>query len=728
MLEKLIITIYPTKKPKDIELISLLDKSEKATTPLLRKRLSDIDLKNKLILINNRELSKLFKPDYTFNDHGIYYDLIYDFRISNSDYERLYKKEHKLYVSKPLPEEHVESCANWVTEQLLQNRLNSVVVFMERETSKRDYERFLQYDSFVDTVSDYSVLRNYSDMNYYFQKYSEVRAFILDIETTGLDFTKDSLLMLSVKAVEASEVLIIHNPDVYDIKLILKALEGKKVIGHNLLFDLSWLMYYCSMEFSPDFDTIDTMLLAHVSGERRLSLKHLSMMYGNFKGRRNTLDADEAYLIEDMLTTELLWNQFKHIYNSFAGRLVCEAVKSFAETKVSGVVLDKNRLFEIRDEYKHLEEPKYDFNVNSNSDLAEYFIGKGVVLTEKTEKGSLRVDQISLNKIRDKYPVVAEYLDYKAELNIYQKYILPYCALTDVTIRPNIKLFGTETGRLSCSDPNVQQIPNKSLFKDIFRSRFEDGLIATIDLDRAELGIAALLSGDSDYVKALLSDDFHRLIAAMTFQKKEEEVTKLERFTAKAVNFGGVLYGGSARGIAARIDVETEVVEKIQNWYKQGFPILTEWIEKTKHNSAKTRAVHTYFGRTRILNNMDYAQAMRIGVNTSVQSVASDVMLYIVVRLSSLLRKNKLQSKILFPVHDELLLDIKHSELETVEELLQQAFSDVLKTPLGKLELSKILPISGTLEYAKSWLYLKSDKYQPEGKLFISSLKGKQNE
>ena len=97
-------------------------------------------------------------------------------------------------------------------------------------------------------------------------------------------------------------------------------------------------------------------------------------------------------------------------------------------------------------------------------------------------------------------------------------------------------------------------------------------------------------------------------------------------------------------------------------------------------------------------------------------------MLYIVTRLASLLRRDKLKSKILFPVHDELLLDIHPSEVESLVLLLKQAFKDILKTPIGQLELSKVLPISGTLEYADSWLYLKSDKYEPKGKVYISSL------
>lgn len=674
VMKKLILTTYASKSNGEETVISLLENKEPVSIPLMRKKLKGIDLNNTVVLTTHPKISALFKRDYGFNDHGIYYDV----------------SEHPA-TGEPI---------------------NCVVVPLERETKHRDYERFQNYGRFIDPLEGYRVT----------DKLSEGDTFILDIETTGLDFQKDVLLFLAVKAVGSSEVYIQRYPSVEEVRELFSTLEDCSIVMHNGLFDLSWLMYYAGLEFSPGIKTIDTMLLAHVAGERRLSLKHLSMMYGNFKGRRNTLDADELYLIEDILTTELLWEKFEPKYRTFAGRLVCEAVKTFSECKVNGVHIDADVLFQLRDEYKELEENPYDFNPNSNQELADYFIQNGVELTEKTPSGNYSVAQGVLEQI--KHPLVEEYLEYKAKLNIYQKYILPYTNLEEYHLRPNIKLWGTETGRLSCSDPNVQQIPNRSNFKGIFRSRFKNGYIGTIDLDRAELGIAALLSGDRAYAEALTSQDFHRLVAAKTFNLEFDEVTKHQRFIAKSVNFGGVLYGGSARGIANRIGVEEESVFAIQEWYKEAFPVLTKWIDDQKVLAQRTKQVTTYFGRTRYLHGLNYGQVSRFGVNTAVQSVASDVMLFIVVQLSIYMRIEKLKSKILFPVHDELLLDIHPNELEEMEKLLQAAFRAILQTSLGKLELSSILPISGTLEYGDSWLELKSDKYTPNGTLFISSLGG----
>lgn len=666
-MQRLILTPYPVKRHPTIEQKHLLEKRQKLSLPDLRKAWEKLGIEDTLILVTDPKLAKVFKPDYRTNDHGIYYE-----------------------------------CGP------------NVIVFLEQETQQRDYERFLTYDQFVDPVFDYSVT---NDLEGYFSKYGD--PFILDIETTGLDFTKHEITMLSVKAIAATEILIIDYPSIKQLKTLWDKLTGKEVVGHNLLFDLSWILYHSQVNLLPSLYAIDTMLLAHVAGERRLSLKHLSMMYGNFLGRRNTTTADHNYLIEDMLTTELLYNQFKDKYDTFAGRLVCEAVKVFTESKVYGVNIDEKVLFRLRDEYKYLElDNKYDFNVNSNRELAEYFISKGVPLSELTDRGDYKVDQKTLSDI--KHHETQKYLDYKQELSIYQKYILPYSLLEDFTIRPDIKLWGTETGRLSCSNPNVQQIPNRSKFKDIFRSRFEGGYIGTIDLDRAELGVAALLSGDEEYAKALTSQDFHSLVAQKTFEK--DEVTKKERFTAKAVNFGGVLYGGSAKGIASRIGVEPEIVEQIQRWYKKAFPVLTQWIEDQKTLSIQTYQVETFFGRLRYMTGYRPDQVRRIGVNTAVQSVANDIMLYITTRLAGLIKQRGLRSKVLFPVHDELLLDIHPEEVDRVVELLKIAFKDVLKTPLGKLPLTKTLAISGTLEVGDSWLYLKSEEYKPVWKTYISSL------
>lgn len=711
-MNKLILSIYPTKTHPSIETVSLLNPDEKITVQSLRNTLYPLDLSGKLVLCLDSELSKLFKEDYSFNDHGIYFDV---FRNSNFDVyvHNLELKVKKLQTKlKKKYTKEIEVDLQFAEYDLTdhQSQIAFKLVPLEQATAKRDYERFMEYEKFVDPVEEYKqapLNPNYD-------------AYVFDIETTGLDFETAEITMIGIKPIGEKEYYIEYYPSVGRIKFLVTWMLGKKIVGHNLLFDLSWVMAKTGMEFSPQFETIDTMLLAHVAGERQLSLKHLSMMYGNFKGRRNTMTADESYLIEDLLATELLYNKFKS--ESFASKLVGNATKAFAEVKVNGVVLNKDTLFNVRDDYSYLDKPKYDFNIDSNRLLADYFISNGVKLIAKTEKGDWKVDIKTLENFKD-IPVVDEYLNYQKEVGIYQKFIKPYCELENFTIRPNIMLFGTETGRLSCSNPNVQQVPNRSKFKDIFRSRFGDnGYIASIDLDQAELRIAALLSGDKIYAQALLSNDFHKLVASKTFGKPESEVTKQERFVAKSVNFGGVLYGGSAAGIASRIKVETEVVAKVQQWYAKEFTVLTQWIEGQKDLAVTTNQIVTLFGRKRSLDGLRWDQKRRFGVNTAVQSVASDVMLYIVTRLASLLRQHKLKSKILFPVHDELLLDIHKQELDKVVELLKQAFKDVLQTPIGNLPLSKTLPISGKLEYGKSWLYVKNEKYKPDGTVSISSL------
>jgi len=715
-MEKLILSIYPKSKHPTYEMISLLLPEEKISVGVLRERLFKLDLTNLLVLCLDSEVSKLFKEDYGFNDHGIYFDVYYNSAFDEQAH--LYAEKIKKLKTKLSKKYKQETESSLELEGLkLVNRTSQyafTLVPLEKASQKRDYERWLNYDAFVDPVVKY-------------QKQESVivtHTCILDIETTGLDFEGNSITMIGIKPLASMHHQCISNPTVTQIKNLLIYLEGKTIIGHNLIFDLSWLMYASGSTFVPNINTVDTLLLAHVAGERRLSLKHLSMMYGNFKGRRNTMNADENYLLEDLLATELLYEKFKHKLDTFSGQLVCQAVKTFSEVKVNGIALDKTRLFEIRDTYKQYDTPKYEFNVDSNRELADYLIAQGVPLVDKTERGDWKVDQKTLENFNN-LPVVSKYLEYQKEVTIYQKFIKPYCELQNFMIRPDIRLSGTETGRLSCNNPNVQQIPNRSLFKDIFRSRFEsEGFIGSIDLDQAELRIAALLANDQIYAQALLSNDFHKLVASKSFGITEKEVTKAQRFAAKTVNFGGVLYGGSAKGIAWRIKVDTSVVQTIQAWYKKEFIGLTNWIEGEKELAVQTSYSQTYFGRERSLRELRWDQKRRIGVNTAVQSVASDVMLYIVVRLSGLIRKNKLKSKVMFPVHDELLLDIHKSELDKIIELLKQAFKDVLKTPLGKLGLTNVLPVSGSLEWGKSWLYVKNEKFPSDGSTKISSLEG----
>lgn len=666
-MNKVILTLRDTRlEYKGIPIISLLKEGESEKVSTIRKNLLELDLQDSLILSTSSKINKLFKDDYEFNDHGIYYPIL------------------------PNPDKTGNACGK--------------VVFFEKETASRDLERFLLFEDFLDPILGYSK----SDV------IEESSEYILDIETTGLDFKKDKIFSIGIKALDSKLYHIISAPTMEDIKVLFKTLEHKLVIGHNLVFDLTWLLFHGGFRYFPEnIRLVDTMLLAHVSGERKLSLKHLSMMYGDFLGRRGDYFNDE-YLLEDLLSTECLFHQFSPYKEYTATKIICEATKSLCEMRLNGVYFSQEKLFELRDTLKP-DEFQYNFNYNSPLEVQEFFLSQGVHLKEKTATGNFSVAAPVLKKLDNE--VVKDFLKFKSDLNIYQKFIVPYCNMTHTQIHADFLLWGTETGRLSCRNPNLQQIPNASEFKDIFRSRFKNGYIGSLDLDQAELRVAALLSQDEIYAQALLADDFHSLIASKAFNVPILEVTKSQRNVAKTVNFGGVLYGGSAKGIAFRIGESPEVVQQIQIWYESNFPILTSWMEEEKEKALQLGYVVTYFGRRRWLSNKVYRkdEIERLAVNTLVQSVASDIMTFIVAQVDYQLRKSKLKSVILFPVHDEILLDIHPDELTEVQEILQQSFSKIYQTSLRHLRVSKILPMTGTFEYGSSWLYVKNKTYPSLG-------------
>jgi DNA polymerase-1 len=493
---------------------------------------------------------------------------------------------------------------------------------------------------------------------------------------------------------------------------------------------------------SSDFDIItkDTMLMAHVAGEVAKSLKHLSTMYTDRPGSRAFGGPeDPGYLAEDLLATEDIYHIFDDkVGNLLITKLLNELAGYTTRMRYDGVWIDvpmlndlepkiKNNVLELEQELNQLAGEE--INWNSPTQIVDFLLDQGVKLTEKTPTGNYTVKESVMIKLAEDYPIAQKILDLREvtkEHQFYESY-QEYVSPEHPYLHPKLKLAGTRTGRLSCADPNLQQVKRTGPIKLIFKSRFEGGKYGLVDLSQAELRIAALLADDEKFARALLADDVHREVASMVYNKPASKITKGERKASKAITFG-LLYGGSPKGLAARSGLSVTDVKKVVKNLFDNFPGLEKFIEETKSKAIQQKYVETPFGRIRDLSNVLLAQgewsAARQAVNTPIQSAASDIGLVIMYYLNKMIYYYKMKSRVIFGVHDSVILDIHPDEVETIIQYTQEAFQILQKTPLAKYRLFKILPIIGELVIGPSWAEVEgtNENFNPDKVILCSSI------
>lgn len=552
---------------------------------------------------------------------------------------------------------------------------------------------------------------------------------ILDIETTGLDPTSDQqMLFVGLRFNQQNHLVKDPTPEWLSRlgRLLLTRRSPIEVIGHNLYFDLYWLAYRGGLAWAQLPLISDTMLMALVAGESALALKHLTSLHTDLNGSHAFGGPnDPSYLAMDLLATEAVYDLMSaRVRGSFIISVLNEAVPHLVEARLNGVKIQTERLEEIGSELDaQMEEmrARFEFNPSSDLQLSEWLLSRGCSTTLKTPKGKMSVSSEALEAFLtegkappDVVETVTRVIEFRAMRKIASGFVTNYQRLMDDQgfLHPRLLLHGARTGRLSSSDPNVQQVPRRGPIKTLFISRFEGGLLGLVDLSQAELRCAALLANDPAMVESLLTADPHRHNAAKLYGKPLEEVTAVERKKSKAITFG-LLYRGSPEGLASRTGFAVSEIRDALSLFNKAFPTLMAWLAKVEKEGTKTLMVKTLLGRTRELESVLATEGergvLRKCANTHIQSLASDINLMIALRIMQGLRAKRLRSRFLFTVHDSLALDVHPEELEDVATLAQEAYRTFsIGTPLETLPLWGQLPIIGELIVGPTWASVES--------------------
>ena len=330
------------------------------------------------------------------------------------------------------------------------------------------------------------------------------------------------------------------------------------------------------------------------------------------------------------------------------------------------------------------------FNINSPKQLGDVLFNK-MALAKPIKYGKGRVistAQDVLEELAEKHPVPAQVLEYRHLAKLKSNYLdqLPGLADANGRVHTTFNQVGTSTGRLSSTNPNLQNIPTRTAIGREIRAAFiaaPGNLLMSADYSQIELRLMAHFSGDPLLVDAYRTGkDIHTLTAAEVFEVDPETMDKETRARAKAVNFG-IVYGISPFGLSVQLGIDTKVAREYIERYFERYRGVRSFIDQTLEQVRQEQSVRTFFGRVRPIPDIQSRNpnmrgfAERTAVNTPLQGTAADLIKLAMIKLDAVIRQRGLKSRMTLQVHDELLFDVVPEEREEMEVLVKREMEGV---------------------------------------------------
>jgi DNA polymerase-1 len=351
-----------------------------------------------------------------------------------------------------------------------------------------------------------------------------------------------------------------------------------------------------------------------------------------------------------------------------------QALRAFGETLDEGIRATQSKIFELAGG---------EFNINSPKQLGEVLFDRLMLPTDKKTKTGWSTNADVLEKLRGKHPVIQAILDYRQLTKLKSTYVdgLLKVVSSDGRIHTSFQMTVTATGRLSSTEPNLQNIPVRTPLGAELRKMFVAGpgkLLVDADYSQIELRLLAHISQDETMKNAFLSgEDIHRVTASQVFNVPLEEVTPLQRNRAKTVNFG-IIYGISAFSLAQDIGVWQNEAREYIDAYLAKYHGVRDYMERVVSDARRDGFVSTLFRRRRYLPELKARNytlrsfGERVARNMPIQGTAADIIKLAMVNVRNRLKAEGLASRLILQVHDELIAECPEEEAETVRALLQE--------------------------------------------------------
>ena len=621
---------------------------------------------------------------------------------------------------------------------------NQLDLFAENTTNESSGPKFAKYESIKTTQHEYQLIENEGELRQLCDFFITKEFVSIDTETTSTDAISAELVGLSFSA-EESKAFYVPVPANYEEALkvvqIFKPLyESDKImkIGQNIKYDYEVLTRYGVTIQGKMFDTMIAHYLIQPElhhnmdylAETLLGYQtiHIEELLGpKGKKQKNMRDLSPTdiyeYAAEDADITLRLRNvlepRLKELgVEELFWNIEMPLVRVLADMELNGVCLDTEALQDtskiFTERMKQYEQEIYkeageEFNISSPKQVGDILFGKLQIMDKpkKTKTGQYVTSEEVLQSLENKSPIVRNILNYRGMKKLLSTYIDALPKLINPGtghIHTSFNQALTATGRLSSSDPNLQNIPVRTDDGKEIRKCFipEEGcLFFSADYSQIELRIMAHLSEDENMMEAFREGhDIHRATAAKIWHEDIDKVTDAQRKKAKQANFG-IIYGITTYGLAQRMDISNaEAKDLIQDYFRT-FPKVQAYMEHAKEVARAKGYAETLFHRRRYLADINSRNATvrgfaeRNAINAPIQGTEADIIKVAMVRIWERFKKEGIRSKMILQVHDELNFSVYPEEREQVERIVIEEMQNAY--PLN-------VPLIADAGWGKNWL------------------------
>ena len=621
---------------------------------------------------------------------------------------------------------------------------NQLDLFAENTTNESEEPKNAKFESIKTTQHEYKLVENEEELHKLCDFFITKEAVSIDTETTSTDAISAELVGLSF-SVEENKAFYVpipaNNEEAIKYVQIFKPLyESDKImkIGQNIKYDYEVLSRYGITLQGKMFDTMIAHYLIQPELHHNMDYMaetllgyqtiHIEELLGpKGKKQKNMRDLSPTdiyeYAAEDADITLRLKNVLKPRLKELGveelfWNIEMPLVRVLADMELNGVCLDTEALQDtskiFTERMKQYEQEIYkeageEFNISSPKQVGDILFGKMQIMDKpkKTKTGQYVTSEEVLQSLESKNPIVRNILNYRGMKKLLSTYIDALPKLINPRtghIHTSFNQALTATGRLSSSDPNLQNIPVRTDDGKEIRKCFipEEGcLFFSADYSQIELRIMAHLSEDENMMEAFREGhDIHRATAAKIWHVNIDKVTDAQRKKAKQANFG-IIYGITTYGLAQRMDIPNSEAKELIEGYFRTFPKVQAYMEQAKEEARAKGYAETLFHRRRYLADINSRNATvrgfaeRNAINAPIQGTEADIIKVAMVRIWERFKKEGIRSKMILQVHDELNFSVYPEEREQVERIVIEEMQNAY--PLN-------VPLTADAGWGKNWL------------------------